>query len=469
MRSNPLKFSEPCHLLELCYGCMMSLCKPCRWLSLLAGGCCWCVQLAHADLWCAGYFPGWEQGGMPASNIDFSVVTQVIHFSVLPNVDGTLDTNGNSITPAYTADVVSRAHAANRQALICVGGAGTSFQSAVSNLYLATFITHLTNFMAVGGYDGIDVDWEPLNDSDRPLYTNFITHLRTALDQFNTHKLLTAPVPPDTTPSILAAVQSKFDQINLMTYDISGPWEGWQTWYNSPIYNEGIMFASTPGEYVPSIDAYVEKFLESGITANKLGIGIPFYGYIWLGGTGATTGGVTQPSQTWSTAPTLNDCSYNDLMGSNFPAALYHYDSGAQAPYFSVTNSQAGNDMFISFDDPRSVAAKVSYARNRGLGGFIIWELSQDHQAKKPDPLLQSIKQTLATPGRLGLNRAVQNISLTFTSAPLGSYQVQWSSNLTAWNSLLATNVSLTWTGGVIQATDSIAQPHRVYRVKTPP
>ena len=406
---------------------------------------------------------------MPASNIDFSVVTHVIHFSVTPNADGTLDTNGNTITPAYTADVVSHAHAANRKALICVGGAGTSFTNAVNNTYLTPFIKNLTNFMAVGGYDGIDVDWEPLNDSDKTLYTNFITHLRVALDQFSTHKLLTAPVPPDATPSILAAVQSKFDQINLMTYDISGPWEGWQTWYNSPIYNEGITFASAPGEYVPSGDAYVANFLGSGISTNKLGIGIPFYGYIWRGGTGTTTGGVTQPNQTWSTVPAVNDYSYNDLMSSNFPPALYHYDSGAQAPYFSVTNSHASNDMFISFDDQRSVAAKVSYARNRGLGGFIIWELSQDHQANKPDPLLQSIKQTLATPGMLGLNRAGQSISLTFTSAPLGSYQVQWSSNLTTWNSLLATNVSLTWTGGMIQATDAIGQAHRVYRVKTPP
>ena len=430
-----------------------------------------CPIAGRADLWCTGYFPGWEQySSMPASNIDFTALTHIIHFSLVPKTDGTLDSDANAIAFSYSTDLVARAHSAGLKVLICVGGGGTEtvFQKSTTTAHLPVFINNLTNFMATRGYDGIDVDWEPLNDSDKTLYTNFITHLRAALDQFSTHKLLTAPVPPDATPSILAAVQSKFDQINLMTYDISGPWEGWQTWYNSPIYNEGIMFASTPGEYVPSIDTYVQNFLGSGITASKLGIGIPFYGYIWLGGTGTTTGGVTQPSQTWSTAPAVNSFSYNDLMSSNFPPALYHYDSGAQAPYFSVTNSYASNDMFISFDDQRSVAAKVSYARNRGLGGFIVWELSQDHQAKKTDPLLQAIKQTLATPGTLVLNRAGEGISLSFTSAPLGSYQVQWSSNLTAWNSLLATNASLTWTGGVIQATDSIAQPRRVYRVKTP-
>ena len=141
-------------------------------------------------------------------------------------------------------------------------------------------------------------------------------------------------------------------------------------------------------------------------------------------------------------------------MASHFAASQYHYDAGAQAAYFSVTNANAGDDMFVSFEDARACQAKVSYARNRGLGGFIIWELSQDPQANKPDPLLQGIKQTLQTPGLLGLQRHGQNDTLSFTGAPLGSYQLEWTSNFTAWNSLLATNVSLTWTGGVIQATD---------------
>ncbi len=408
---------------------------------------------------------------MPASNIDFSVVTHVIHFSVLPNADGTLNTNNNGITPAYTADVVSRTHAANRQALICVGGAGTSFQSAVSNANLSTFITHLTNFMAVGGYDGIDVDWEPLNDSDKMLFTNFVTHLRTALDRFSTHKLLTVAVPTTTTPSLLASVQAKFDQINLMTYDLSGAWPGWVTWFNSPIYDKGLTFPSVPSESLPSIEGAVTNFIASGIPTNKLGIGVPFYGYIWKGGTGTSTGGATQPYQSWTTAPSVRDYTYNQIVSSNFTAAQYHYDAGAQAAYFSITNAQAANDMFVSYEDQRACQAKVSYARNRGLGGLIIWELSQDHQANQPDPLLQAMKQALATPGKLALQTTGQGVSLAFTSAPLGSYQVQCSSNLATWSSFLLTNASLTWTGGVMQAFDTSVsnQPRRFFRVKTPP
>ena len=165
----------------------------------------------RAEIWCTGYYPGWAQGSMPASNIDFSVVTHVSHFSVIPNADGTLNTTGNGITPAYTADVVARTHAAKRQVLICVGGAGTSFISATSN-HLATLVLNLTNFMAVNNYDGIDVDWEPLNAGDKTLFTNFVTHLRSALNGFSSHKLMTTALPTDVSPSTLAAVQSQFDR-----------------------------------------------------------------------------------------------------------------------------------------------------------------------------------------------------------------------------------------------------------------
>src|ERR1035438_10338746 len=106
---------------------------------------------------------------MPASNIDFTTLTHVIHFSVGPNSNGTLDSSANSITAGNSADVVSRAHAAGKKVLICVGGSETEseFQGATSIANLPAFINNLTNFMASRGYDGVDIDWEPLPSADR--------------------------------------------------------------------------------------------------------------------------------------------------------------------------------------------------------------------------------------------------------------------------------------------------------------
>jgi hypothetical protein len=113
----------------------------------------------------------------------------------------------------------------------------------------------------------------------------------------------------------------------------------------------------------------------------------------------------------------------------------------------------------------------VSFARNRGLGGIMIWELAQDHTANQTDPLLNAIKQAIATPGAITAQRGGQNLDLSFTSAPLGSYRIQWCTNLAnvVWNSLLVTNVPNISTGGVIHVQDSLTSPRHYYRVKTPP
>jgi len=426
----------------------------------------------RADLWCTAYYPGWEQGAMPASSVDFTVVTHVVHFAVIPNPDGSLNSAANGVTLPNSMDVITKAHAADRKALICVGGAGSGpgFQGATSAANLATFINNLTNFMSARGYDGIDVDWEPLDAAAGPQYTNFVNGLRAALNAITPRPLLTAAIAsPPTSPALIASVHHQFDQINLMTYDLSGAYPGWVTWHNAPIYDGGYRFPSTGG-LVPSADGMVTSIINAGVPSAKLGVGIAFYGWIWSGGGGTSTGGATQPRQTWTTAPSTSQLSYNSLLATHYQSNLYHWDTNAQAAYLAVDNPDSANDKFISYDDPRTCQSKVSFARNRRLGGVMIWELAQDHQPNQSGLLLQAVKQALATPGVSGVHRGGQGIELSFFGAPLGSYRVQWTSNLAGgdWNTLLITNVS--GTGGTLHVLDpTVNQSGRYYRVQTPP
>ena len=435
-----------------------------RWLSLLVCAGRLLGMTSRADLWCTAYFPGYDNSMVPA-DIDFSVVTHVVHFSVLPIADGSLDSDINGITPANSTDIITRAHAANRKALICVGGEGSSFQSPTSDTYITNFVSNLTNFMASRGYDGVDIDWEPFADSDGTQFTNLVTKLRTALNAFNPHRLLTVAMPsplpwqPSALPSIMASVSDQFDQINLQTYDLSGPYPGWITWHNSAMFDSGHTLPG--GETVPSVDGVMTRFITNGIPAGKLGLGMTFHGQLWTG--------VALPLQSWTTAPTMVPITYNDIL-SNYSANAHYWANDAQAPYISITNANPANDIFISYDDERACQSKVSYARNHGLGGLIIWQLKQDHRANQVDPLLNAVKQALATPGTITAQQSGQNLNLSFTSAPLGSYRVQWKSNLTdaVWNTLVVTN--MTNTGGVIQVTDPevLGQARRFYRVRTP-
>jgi chitinase len=433
---------------------------------------------AQAGPWVTGYLPGWEQDGMAASNIDFTTITHVVHFSLTPQSDGSLDIGANDLSPSKCANLVAVAHAAGAKAIICVGGAGTEtvFQEATTTANLPAFVSNLVSFVNLYGYDGLDIDWEPFLSTDTNQYTNLVYALRSA-PGFPATKLLTiaAPAYPsfDDSPTaeftMFASMQDKLDQINVMTYDLSGPYGGWVTWFNSPIYDGGYTFPSAPGELVPSVQGAINNFTGNGVTPSKLGVGLPFYGYIWTGGPG-----VTQPRQSWpaTNPPSVTTPSYSEIMSGYYQTNHYHWDTNAQAAYLSITNTPAANDMFISYDDPRACECKVSYVRNRGLGGVMIWELAQDYVPGQPAPLVQALKTALSAPGQVSLVKSNNDASLAFNGIALGSYRVEWSSNLLGglWNTLLITNVPAA--AGLLKVTDYgvfTNQPLRFYRVQSPP
>jgi len=321
------------------------------------------------------------------------------------------------------------------------------------------------------------LDWEPINTGDYVQYSNLVCGLTAALSGFGTHKMLTMATGSSsgsaTLYSFLATLQSQFDQINIMTYSMSGNWPGWVTWYTSPIYDGGNTFPCCKTELVPSIRASVSNYVSNGVLPGKLGIGIPYYAAVWTGGPG-----LTGPLQTWpsTNVPALYISNYSVVMSSLYQSNRYHWDGVAQAAYLSITNTPASNDMFVSYDDAHACQDKVSYARNLGLGGVMLWELENEYMPGAPlgqrTPLTSALKQALATPRVSTVQTDGTNVTLSFTSAPLGLYSIQWCSNLCLgpWNTL-TNNVAATGSNVQnIQITDPTPAtlPARYYRIQTP-
>lgn len=356
---------------------------------------------AQSDIWVTAYYAGWMQGWsnngrLPAQNIDFAAMTHIVHFSLTPRTDGTVNPDANSITLINSQELVTRAHAAGTKVIISIGGWGSDvgFRGATSSANRAKFISNLISFAQARGYDGIDIDWERLESSDATQYVAFINELRQAIDAQPQRLLLTAAVAWH--PAILAQVHTKFDQINIMTYDLSGAWPGWITWHNAPIYDGGTRFPS--GGLVPSIDGMTNSFIASGVPASKIGIGIDFYGYVWSGGSGMPNGGATDPRQSWSTAPTVqSNVPYYTIMDNHYQQQYYRWDNSAQVSYLRIDNAGSASDKFISYDDEETARKKIEYARAKGIGGVIIWELGGGVRTNLPagqqDPLLQAVKQ----------------------------------------------------------------------------
>ena len=343
------------------------------------------LLVGQSQKWVSAYYAGWMQDDVPPSVIDFDAVTHIMHFSLTPAGGGVSGT-GNGITTNAARAITSAAHAAGKKVVITIGGVGDdgAFVTSTNSTNRAKFVTSLVNFAVSNDYDGIDIDWEPITNANQ--FKLFIPQLRAAMDSAKPGMVLTTAILGGSREcATVNAVQTSFDQINLMTYDMSGAWEGWVTWHNSAVYDGGFTFPST-GALIPSANGEINTAIAAGIPKEKLGIGTDFYGYVWTG--------VSQPRQSWTSAPDVTDnVPYYQLMNT-YGSNTILWDSLAAAAYISITT---GSGKFISLDNEQTMFAKAQYIREKGIGGLIIWELGGGYRSNQPagqrDKLLQAVKQ----------------------------------------------------------------------------
>jgi chitinase len=269
-----------------------------------------------------------------------------------------------------------------------IGGAGThdDFATAMS-AHRSDFERNLLSTMRSLGFSGLDLDLEPINDGDQQPFIALVSDLRSAMPSI----VLSVPVAwvsinfPDV-PAFYGQLAQKVDRINVMSYGMAGPWDGWQTWHSSALDGAG---SSTPS----SIAINVQSYTNAGVPADKLGVGIGFYGTCWAGG-------VTGPRQDIGKSTIAADdnvMSYTNIMAKYFDPSAYHYDNAAQAPYLSFPSGKGPqNCTFVSYENSDSISAKGAWAVSHGLGGAIVWTIPEAHVLGQPagqgDPLLKATK-----------------------------------------------------------------------------
>jgi GH18 family chitinase len=80
-----------------------------------------------------------------------------------------------NFNPDRLADIVPAAHARSKPILFSVGGWGnTEFSDAIRPGVRATLVASLVEAMTDWGFDGVDVDMEPINASDHDNYAEFV-------------------------------------------------------------------------------------------------------------------------------------------------------------------------------------------------------------------------------------------------------------------------------------------------------
>jgi chitinase len=328
-------------------------------------------------IWVNAYYPGWTQGRLRPQDLDFSAVTQIIHFAFVPTASGGLDDALNGVDAAQSKAIIDAAHAAGKKVLIAVGGSGRGsefFGQAISDANRATFIENLLNETLERGYDGIDIDMEPIRGTNVALFQQFSRELRDRIQAAAPHLLLTCAAL-GASSSVFGPVGDVYDQVNIMTYDlVYGPRS---TWHNSPL-------SGGAGEFY-SADRAAREYAAAGVPKSKIGIGIDFSGYVYSG--------ATDPKQPYTNRS--GRTSYTQIMSEHFSEQAYRWDEEAQAPYLSISDQQ----MFVTYENEELILRKIDFVRTEEYGGVIIWEPSAGYYPNNPDgqkhPLLQAVKDAV--------------------------------------------------------------------------
>jgi len=310
----------------------------------------------------------------------------------------------------------------NLKVLLSIGGwnfpsnyfSKLAANSTATQKFINSTLSWLNQYKA----DGIDLDWEfpcspPRSDPVEISCTDF----RTVNDaggkcpDDTTHivNLLTAIKAAYGTKYLLTfasqAAKSNEDRMNVgnasqyvdmwhvMTYDytVSDITDNATMSPNAHLYNP-------VGGMQMSINNTINDYLNAGVPASKLMVGIPYYGHTWyqpnlvgttnwqkFGNNGVIQGKCCGPfQQTYGAQPGQGSSQCGTMMYSEIQAAkpTYYYDSTTKSA-IGFWSSQGGDGYtaagtWLTYNDKTSVTDITNWAKTKALTGVFIFDTSMD-------------------------------------------------------------------------------------------
>ena len=247
-----------------------------------------------------------------------------------------------NLTNAENSSIIAYAQSSGKKLLPMISNEfdGNLVSAVINNASSTqTHIANIVNKVTTLGYSGMEIDYENLLSSDRTAFTSFVQNLASALHAKS--KTLTIVVPAKTSATQYpafdyVALGQAADILKIMAYDYS--WSG-----------------STAGSIAPY--AWVDKVLAYAVTAinpSKLMLGVPDYGYDWVG----TQGKGVLYTQAIATAKTYGAVITQDAQNG---------------PHYSY--SLNGLTHTVWFEDAASVSTLFDLANKYNVNGVAIWRL----------------------------------------------------------------------------------------------
>lgn len=352
-------------------------------------------ELVNGDV-VMGYTSSWYYSGYSEEVLKTVDILYISFAYVLE--DGTLNLNDIS---KLLSETVGAGHKNGVRVCLSIQGYGEATKNfsncaADSNLRVK-LAKSMVDAVVKYRLDGLDIDWEyPGSYSGRDLaedrknYTLLINEIRKQLNAVNKDYLLTAAIPGGPWGHErfeLETLVNYFDYINMMSYDLQSSSTGT---HHTALYPSTVLSGTVTG---CSVDETVKLWTNRGVPLSKICLGIAFYGKDIKTRTTKNDGlgqsSITGGSYKNSAYTKICD-SYFSLIGTT---VNYNFDYSSCAPYMYNTEKK----LFFTYDNELSIIYKCEYAKTKGLGGVMIWEIGED------------TTNTLITAVAQGMNRHLEN------------------------------------------------------------
>lgn len=344
------------------------------------------------------YFGKNARSGFDLRSAPLEKLTDLIYSNAKPNEDGACllahpDVDESNFVVLHS---IKTTHP-NLHFLLSVGGAPPSAffsKIAASEGLRMKFAESCVDLALKSGFDGLDIDWEypvndgipgnALHDEDRH---NFVTLLKTIREVMDNrlgkkHGLLTAATTAywNHLPDLdVSGIVRYIDWFNVMAYDLSDMNPQYASHASSLFAWRKTSHEKSGAQSSANADAAVKWYLSHGVPAEKIVLGVPFYGTVWTG-VSATNHGLFQ---SFSGREGEGDGVPFRKIHQELASYTRYWDEKAQAPWL-----YSSSGVMISYEDEQALTAKVKYVRQYHLGGVMFWEISQDD---KDFDLLQTI------------------------------------------------------------------------------